>query len=129
MENITDRIKREVLSWSGVTCGPHRFGGLEFRIDNSEIGHLHGRYQADIPFSARLRKELVAMGLASPHHIYPNSGWVSFYIQGVEDVPNLIKLLRLNYDRLTTKRRSNSSKESAEVGANTALASAPSGQQ
>ena len=74
-------------------------------------------------------KELVAMGLASPHHIYPNSGWVSFYIQEVDDVPNLIKLLRLNYDRLTTKRRSNSSKESAEVGANITPASAPSGQQ
>lgn len=128
MENITDRIKREVLSWSGVTSGPHRFRGLEFRVGNREIGHLHGRHQADIPFSARLRKELVATGRASPHHIYPDSGWVSFYIRGVEDVPALIELLRLNYDRLATERRTDSGKEPKEV-VDTTLASTPTGEQ
>lgn len=104
MERITETIKHEVLSWDGVTSGAHRFGGLEFRIGNCEIGHLHGRHQVDIPFSARLRKELVATGKASPHHLYPNSGWISYYIRGVEDVPAAIALLRLNYDRLALRR-------------------------
>lgn len=108
MENITDMIKCAVLNWSGVTAGPHRFGGIEFRVGNSEIGHLHGHYQADIPFSARLRKELVAAGRASLHHLYPNSGWVSYYIHGVEDVPALLELLRMNYDRLMAGRRAKS---------------------
>ncbi|GAB4536956.1 MAG: DUF5519 family protein [Pleurocapsa sp.] len=104
MENITETIKNEVLSWSEVTSGTHRFGGLEFRIGNCEIGHLHGRHQVDIPFSARLRRELIATKKASPHHLYPNSGWISFYIHGAEDVPDAISLLRLNYDRLSTRR-------------------------
>lgn len=104
MTSITKTIVDTVSSWAGVKVGPHRFGGIEFRIGNREIGHLHGSYQADIPFSARLRKELVAAGRASLHHIYPNSGWVSFYIHSAEDVPALLELLQLNYDRLTHHR-------------------------
>lgn len=80
MNTIVDEIKQEVLSWPNVTSGVHRFGGLEFRIGACEIGHLHGRHQVDIPFSARLRKELIASGKASPHHLYPKSGWISYYI-------------------------------------------------
>lgn len=104
MNSVADIIKHELLTWDGVTVVPHRFGGLEFRVGKREIGHLHGNYQADIPFSARLRKELVANGKASPHHLYPNSGWVTYYIQGLENVPALLELLRLNYTRL--KRQS-----------------------
>ena len=101
MSNIKDTIVRKVQTWQGVTVAPHRFGGIEFQVNNREIGHLHGDYQADIPFTARVRKQLVESGKASPHHIYPNSGWISFYIHGVEDVSLLLELLRMNYDRLT----------------------------
>lgn len=45
-------IEHEVLNWSGVTVEPHCFGGIEFRINNREIGHLHGNYLADLQFSA-----------------------------------------------------------------------------
>lgn len=98
---ISGTIMDTVSTWEGVTIAPHRFGGIEFRVDHREIGHLHGNYQADIPFSAQLRKELVASGRASLHHIYPNSGWVSFYVRNADDVSALIELLKLNYDRLT----------------------------
>ena len=98
---MSETILDTVLTWEGVTISPHRFGGIEFRVDHREIGHLHGNYQADIPFSARLREELVASERASLHHIYPNSGWVSFYVRRANDVSALIELLQLNYDRLT----------------------------
>lgn len=101
MSSVADIIKQELLTWDGVTVAPHRFGGIEFRVGNREIGHLHGNHQADIPFSARLRKEIVAAGKASPHHLYPNSSWVSYYIHGADDVPVLLELLRLNYTRLS----------------------------
>ncbi|MEI2581132.1 luciferase domain-containing protein [Scytonema sp. PRP1] len=104
MSNIKDTIVGEVQTWQGVTVAPHRFGGIEFQINNREIGHLHGDYQADIPFTARIRKELVESDKASAHHIYPNSGWISFYIHGVEDVSLLLELLRMNYDRLAKNR-------------------------
>ena len=102
--NIKDTILRFVQTWQGVTVGPHRFGGIEFQVNGREIGHLHGDYQADIPFTVRRRKELVESGKASLHHIHPNSGWISYYIHGVEDVSLLLELLQMNYDRLTKKR-------------------------
>lgn len=101
MNQIAKMIEREVLNWSGVTVEPHRFGGIEFRVNNHEIGHLHGDYRAFLPFPVRDRKELVAQERAVPHHIYPKSGWVSYYIHDVDDVVSVVALFRRNYERLT----------------------------
>jgi hypothetical protein len=103
--SIADTIKSELLSWPGVTAEPHRFGGVEFQVNHHEIGHLHGSRLADLPFPVRVRNELVAAGQASPHHVLPDSGWVSFYIRGPDDVPKVLELFRINYDRLTTSRK------------------------
>ncbi len=100
MSDIAKVIEREILSWPGVTAEPHRFGGIEFRVNHREVGHLHGNRLADLPFPVRIRTELVAAGRAAPHHVLPDSGWVSYYIRSPEDVPAVIELFRLNYDRL-----------------------------
>lgn len=60
MTRIAEQIVSEVERWSGVTSAPHRFGGIEFRINHREIGHLHGDRLADLPFPTRIRDELVA---------------------------------------------------------------------
>ncbi len=69
--SIGETIRREVLSWPGVTEVPHRFGGVEFRLGKRELGHLHGDYLADLPFPVRVREELVREGRALHHHILP----------------------------------------------------------
>ena len=74
VRGASDKIVARVSSWEGVTAAPHRFGGIEFRLGRREIGHLHGNYQADIPFPKPLRDSLVAEGRAEPHHILPESG-------------------------------------------------------
>src|ERR1700722_979009 len=97
-DSISTQIAREVAGWPGVTAAPHRFGGVEFRVGRRELGHLHGNRLADPPFPVRIRKELIAAGRAEPHHILPESGWVSVRIRGVEDVAAIIELFRLNYE-------------------------------
>jgi hypothetical protein len=97
--SIQEAIVREVAGWPGVTTGRHRFGGIEFRLGRRELGHLHGSRLADLPFPLLVRNELVAAGRAEPHHIYPDSGWVSYFIAGEADVARVIELFRLNYDR------------------------------
>jgi Family of unknown function (DUF5519) len=101
MASIAERIEAELLSWPGVTAQPHRFGGTEYQVNNHEIGHLHGSSMADLPFPKRVREELVAAGRAQPHHILPETGWVSYYIRGEADVGPLIELFRENYARLS----------------------------
>lgn len=99
-ESIAARIEREVTSWPGVTAGPHRFGGREFRVAHHEIGHLHGSRLADLPFPVAVRRALVAEASAEPHHVLPETGWVSRYIRGEADVPGVVRLFRMNYDRI-----------------------------
>jgi hypothetical protein len=98
-ESIKAQIEREVSAWEGVTVQPHRFGGVEFRVGRRELGHLHGNRLADLPFPVRVREALVAAGRAEPHHIMPESGWVSFHIRSAADVPAVIELFRMNYER------------------------------
>ena len=73
-EKIIARISR----WEGVDAEPHRFGGTEFRVGRRELGHVHGDHLADIAFPMDVRNRLIAEGRAEPHHILPNSGWITF---------------------------------------------------
>jgi hypothetical protein len=98
-DSIAAQIERAVAAWEGVSVGPHRFGGIEFRVGRRELGHLHGNRLADLPFPVRVREELVRAGKAELHHIHPESGWVSCYIRDATDVPAVIELFRLNYER------------------------------
>lgn len=102
-----EQIAAEVASWPGVTSAPHRFGGVEFRLGRRELGHLHGDRIADLPFPRRIRDELVADGRARPHHVLPDSGWVTAPIPA-DDVEPVIELFRLAYKRAAaaTERRS-----------------------
>ena len=99
MTSTAEQISHELLSWPGVIVQPHRFGGLEFRLNGHELGHLHSNRQADLPFSVKTREELVAAGKASLHHVLPETGWVSYYIRGSEDVAGAVELFRMNYER------------------------------
>src|SRR5215813_10765256 len=99
IDTIHAAIVSEVSSWPGVTTGRHRFGGTEFRHGRRELGHVHGSRLADLPFPLLVRDELVAAGRAEPHHIYPESGWVSYFIRNETDVTSVVALFRLNYDR------------------------------
>jgi hypothetical protein len=71
-----ESVRAAVASWAGVTTHDHRFGGIEFRLGRRELGHLHGTF-ADLPFPRRVRDQLVAGGRARPHHVLPQSGWVT----------------------------------------------------
>lgn len=105
MASIREKIEAEVTGWAGVEERPHRFSGIEFRVNGHEIGHLHGDRLADLPFPVRMRKELVEAGKAGVHHVLPETGWVSYRIRGEEDVDGAIELFRLNYERLTARKK------------------------
>jgi len=52
------------------------------------------------------REELVAAGRAELHYLHPQSGWITRYIRGEEDVKGIIDLFRLNYSRPWLKKDS-----------------------
>ena len=99
MENIGARIEQEVTSWDGVSVHDHRFGGREFRLERRTLGHLHGNRWADLIFHRGVRDMLVETGRAQPHHVHPDSGWVSKQIRDEEDATDVVELFRLAYER------------------------------
>lgn len=104
MEDIRESIEREVASWEGVSVHPHRFGGVEFRVGNRELGHLHETW-ADLPFTSRIREMLVETGRAEPHK-FGVTGWVS------RDFDHeVIELFRLSYERALVARNVRASRD------------------
>jgi predicted DNA-binding protein (MmcQ/YjbR family) len=105
VQSAQTAITKAALSWEGVTTAPHRFGGVEYMIGKREIGHIHGNHMVDIPFPKQVRDEIVAAGRAQPHHILPETGWVSFYLRQEDDVEKAIALLHESY-QIAQKQKS-----------------------
>lgn len=95
--NAQKEITGTITGWHNVTVAPHRFGGVEYQLGTREIGHIHGDTLVDIPFPTAVRDEIVAAGEASPHHILPESGWISLYLRKPDDVNQAIRLLQRSY--------------------------------
>src|SRR5437588_9249631 len=99
-----EHIAQTVGSWPDVETAPHRFGGLEFKLGRRELGHIHGDRIADLPFPKRVRDELIAEGRARPHHVLPDSGWVTTSIARPEEADNALELFRMAFERATKAR-------------------------
>ena len=91
------KIQRTLSSWPQVEAHPHRFGGTEYRVGRREIGHIHSDQLVDIPFPRSVHDEVVAAGQAQPHHVLPDSGWVSVFLREAADVDRAIALFRRSY--------------------------------
>ncbi len=102
-------LTEEMLTWEGVTKQPHRFGGIEFQLNGKEIGHLHGNRLFDLLLLKSERDRWIEEGKASPHHMFPDSNWVSLYINSDRDVAYAVEIARFKYDRL--KERQNNKME------------------
>jgi len=105
VRGASKQIIDTLLTWQGIEAHPHRFGGMEFCIGKREIGHIHGDSLVDIPFPKKIRDEIVAAGEAQPHHILPETGWVSFYLREDEDIERAIALLKRSYEIALKQKR------------------------
>ncbi|MGI8826786.1 MAG: luciferase family protein [Chloroflexota bacterium] len=96
---VAAQIRGTVETWDGVSIHPHRFGGLEFRAGGRELGHLHGDALADLLLPKSVHDQAISDGRAQPHHVLPQSNWVSVYIREPEQVQDVVDLLHAAYDR------------------------------
>jgi len=105
MSDYLEMIEQAVSAWEGITSNPHRFGGKEFKVGKQEIGHLHRGGLVDIPFTRKVKDELLREGKASNHHVLPESGWISFWVRSEADAQHAIWLFRLSYLHKLAARR------------------------
>ena len=114
VSSVQKRITQTLAARDGVSTAPQqspgtarqgRRGGVEYRLGTREPGHSHGDHLVDVPFPRKVRDEIVSAGLAEPHHILPETGWISFYLCEVSDVQKAIALLRRLYEIASTQTR------------------------
>ena len=95
------QITDEVTSWPGVEAGPGKRGEFSFKVGRREIGHLHGDHAAHFMFPAQVGAELKEKGRVVDHPVFPGKpGPAARRIEGDEDVQDVIRLMRLHYDRI-----------------------------
>jgi hypothetical protein len=99
MKTAGELIRETVGAWPGVTAVAHRFGGTEYRYGKKEMGHVHGDRLADLPVPRQIHDELIASGRAQPHHILPETGWISVWMEGPKDAADVIEIFRMQYER------------------------------
>lgn len=104
----SEKIYKAMMTCEGVTAGIHRFGGTEYKLGKREIGHIHGNHLVDIPLPLKIRNEVIENKEAQPHHVLPNSGWVSIFLHNKADVDNAIKLLKKSYQLAVKQKRAKS---------------------
>jgi hypothetical protein len=92
-----DDVEREVLSWPHTSLHAHKFGGIQFNFYDKELGHIHGNGLLDILFSRKTKSELMLKYPVKEHHVFKDSGWISFLIKTEADKNIAIKLLRYSY--------------------------------
>jgi hypothetical protein len=110
-DRLLTMVEREVLSWPGVSKevgggGPGRGGfwvppATVYRFGRRQIGHVHRTGVADLTFPREIHDQLISDGRAEPH----GAGFpavVSYHIREPEDVPRVVELFRMSYDRAKT---------------------------
>ena len=103
-QTASRRITDEVTSWPGVEAGPGRRGEFAFRLGRRELGHLHGDHAAHFSFPKQVWAELFAEGRIVHHPVFPGKeGPAARRIEDESDVDDVIRLMRLNYDRAVAR--------------------------
>ncbi|MFL5884100.1 MAG: luciferase family protein [Thermoleophilaceae bacterium] len=103
-QTYSERITEEVTQWPGVEAGPGRRGEFAFKVGRREIGHLHGSRAAHFSFPKDVWRELMDEGRITEHPVFPGKeGMAARRIDGEKDVLDVIRLMRLNYDRIAQR--------------------------
>jgi Luciferase len=96
----SERITEEVTSWPGVESGYGRRGEFAFTFGRRELGHLHGDHAAHFAFPKQVWAELFEQGRIVHHPVFPGKeGPAARRIEDDADVDDVIRLMRLNYNR------------------------------
>ena len=125
-DSLLTRIEREVLGWPGVSKetgggGRGRNGfwvppATIFRFGRRHLGHVHHNEDglADFSFPKEVREGLIRSGRVIPHPAFPDSPTdASYQVRRTEDVPGVVDLFKINYERAVARDARHATRTSA----------------
>ena len=89
-----EALQTSALRLSGVKGTTHRFGGFGFVRNGCEFAHVHGNGLLDVKLTRERASELIAEGLAEPHHVFGLSVWISFWLRTTDDCGPALLLIK-----------------------------------
>ncbi len=114
------KFEAEILGWPGVEKETREDGiagdgeAAIYRLGKRHVGHVHHDGVADIEFTREVRDEIAASGRAEPHRGgFPKV--VSFRIKTPDDIPELVGLFRMGYERIHDRTKGAESQAKGEV--------------
>ena len=89
-------VEKGAQRLSDVTLGVHRYGGIGFFFRGKEMSHIHGNGLLDC-FVGRTNRDLLLResGGVTVHHVFPRSGWISFFVKNQDDVERALELIQI----------------------------------
>jgi Family of unknown function (DUF5519) len=89
-------VEKEAQRLPDVNLGVHRYGGIGFFFRGKEMSHIHGNGLLDC-FVGRTNRDLLLResGGVTAHHVFPDSGWVSFSVKNPDDVGRALELIQV----------------------------------
>jgi len=89
-------VEMQVERLSDVNLGVHRYGGIGFFFRGKELSHIHGNGLLDC-FVGRTNRDLLLResGGVMAHHVFPRSGWISFFVKRPSDVERALELIQI----------------------------------
>jgi hypothetical protein len=89
-------IEEKAQRLPGVDLKVHRYGGIGFFFRGKEMGHVHGNGLLDCLVGKTNRDLLLRQhGGVLAHHVFPRSGWISFFVNDPGDVERALELIQL----------------------------------
>jgi hypothetical protein len=89
-------VERKAQQFPDVNLGVHRYGGIGFFFRGKETSHIHGNGLLDC-FVGRKNRDLLLQGRdgVTDHHVFPRSGWISFFVEEPGDVERALELIQI----------------------------------
>jgi hypothetical protein len=89
-------VEKEAQRLPDVNLGVHRYGGIGFFFRGKEMSHIHGNGLLDC-LVGRTNRDLLLQerGGVTAHHVFPRSGWISFFVKDRDDVERALELIQI----------------------------------
>ena len=89
-------VETKAQRLADVRLGVHRYGGIGFFFRGKEMSHIHGNGLLDC-FVGRTNRDLLLRerGGVVAHHVFPQSGWISFFVKDRDDVERALELIQI----------------------------------
>ena len=97
-----DALKTWIGNLPNVSAGPHRFGGVEYKVNSLEFMHFHGQTHLDIRLSKYDQARVLSERTVEEHLFAPQGGWVTFRVKSKKDIEVVKEIIRLAYENAAT---------------------------